>query len=394
MRLLHVIPTVSLKYGGPSVAIRAMTEALVDRGHAVTVATTDTPGDAAAGRTGPLSRAEVNGGVTYRYFEQGPGGRWMFSWGLTRWLAREVHTFHAVHVHGLFQYPTIPACRFARAQHVPYIIRPLGMLDAWSLAQRAWKKRPYLALIERSHIRNAAAIHATSEAEAGHVRHAGATRVVVIPLGVDPPSAKLHRSPRSGDGLPLRLLFLSRLHPKKGIPVLLDAVQRARAAGVPVVVTLAGSGEAAYESDLRAMAVSLGIDDIVTWAGHVEGKQKADLLASSDLFVLPSSQENFGIAVAEALSAGMPVLASREVAIADELQAAGAGRSLPIDARTFADAIIDYARRPEARLAAGRAAADFARRSYSWPVCAERLEALYQRIVADPATPNQPMARP
>lgn len=377
MRVLHVIPTISLAYGGPSVAVRAMTRALAARGHDVTVATTGSAEEAGAGAD-QAGMSVRHPGVTYRCFPQAGKGKWMFSWPLTTWLAREIAGFDVVHVHGLFQYPTIPACRFARRHRIPYILRPLGMLDAWSLAQRAWKKRPYLALIERSHIRNAAALHATSEAEAGHLRAMPARRIAVIPLGVE--TAESRPGPKLNHEGPLQVLFLSRVHPKKGVPVLLQALRMVRDAGTPVRATIAGGGEPAYLNELRSLASRIGIAELVSWTGQVDGEAKASLWNSADVFVLPSSQENFGIAVAEALAAGVPVLASHEVAIAGEVERAGAGRSLPIDAASFAEALIDYARRPDARLAAGRAAAALARSAYSWPASAERVEALYREV--------------
>ena len=379
MRVLHVIPTVSSAYGGPSVAVKAMTKALAERGHDVVVATTDAADDRGGRLDVPLDQPQVLDRVAFHYFPVSLTGRWMFSLPLTKWLAREVGTFDVVHSHGMFQYPTIPACRISRWRDVPYIIRPLGMLDSWSLSQRSWKKRPYLALIENSHIRHAAALHATSEAEAAHVRATSARRVEVIPLGVDAPNVD-SRPPAPTDS-PMRLLFLSRIHPKKGIPVLLEAVRLARAAGARLDVTIAGAGDPEYESELRALSRKLGIEDIVSWPGHVEGTAKENLIAAADVFVLPSSQENFGIAVAEALAGGVPVLVSREVAIGAEAAAAGAGHALPIDAMEFSRAIVRYSGDPVARAAAGRSAASFARKAYSWQTCAERVEALYHDVI-------------
>ena len=394
LRILHVISTVGPQFGGPTKAVHAMARELATRGHHVTVATTDASDDADGRLEVPLGLPVLENGVTYRYFARHPAGRWKFSWALTQWLWSETASFDVTHVHGLFQYPTMAGCRISHRRGVPYVVRPLGTLDAWSLGQRAWKKRPYLALVEAPHIRRAAALHATSPAEADHLRAFGARRIEVIPLGVDMPAVRpVRRTDRVPDE-PLRVLFLSRLHPKKGIPVLFDALRLVREAGVRVAVIIAGSGQLDYEAELRRSATSLGINDLITWAGHVEGDAKSALFENADVFVLPSSQENFGIAVAEALAAGLPVIASREVAIAGEVEAAGAGRALPIDARAFADALLDYVRRPDARVAAGRAAAAFARASYSWPVCAERLEALYRAVQARHPMASEPTRSP
>ena len=389
LRLLHVISTVGPQFGGPTKAVHAMTRALADRGHHVTVATTDAADDGDGRLDVPLNAPVTQDGVTYRYFARRPNGRWKFSWALSRWLSREIRTFDVTHVHGLFQYPTLAGCRLSRRHGIPYLLRPLGTLDAWSLGQRAWKKRPYLALVESGNIRNAAALHATSAAEAAHLRALGARRIEVIPLGVEPPAGMIERRQAAAAiARAFRVLFLSRLHPKKGIPVLLDAVRLVRDSGIPVSLVIAGAGDPAYETELRTTAAALGVADLITWTGHVEGDRKAELFATADVFALPSSQENFGIAVAEALVWGVPAIVSHEVAIASEIEGAGAGVALPIDARAFADAIIRYATHPESRLAAGSKAATLARESYSWQSCAERLETLYRAVAGSGTQPR------
>lgn len=388
LRILHVISTVGPQFGGPTKAVRAMAQALAVRGHHVTVAATDAADDANGRLDVPLGVAVLESGVTYRYFARRPAGSWKFSWSLTQWLSSQTASFDITHVHGLFQYPTLAACRLAYRRGVPYVLRPLGTLDAWSLGQHAWKKRPYLALVETPNIRRAAALHATSAAEAAHLRTLGARRIDVIPLGVDMPAAQAAARTPPVLGDPLRVLFLSRLHPKKGIPLLLEALRLLRKSGVRVTAVIAGAGHPEYEAELRRAATSLGIDDLIAWPGHVEGEEKAALFAGADVFVLPSSQENFGIAVAESLAAGVPVIVSRDVAIAGEVERAGAGVALPLDASRFASAMTDFAADLDRRREAGRAAVALARAAYSWPACAEQLEALYTDLVARKEPPR------
>ena len=145
-------------------------------------------------------------------------------------------------MHALFSYATIPGCRAAAHAPVPYVLRPLGTLSGWSLSHRRWKKRPYYALLERSHLDMAAAIHVTSDAEAEDLASLGyGDRTRVIPLGVDVGDRPPVRTRPEADQ-PLQLLFLSRLHPKKNIPMLLRALA---ASAAPVELTIAGGGDAA-----------------------------------------------------------------------------------------------------------------------------------------------------
>ena len=390
MRILHVIATVGPRFGGPTIAVHAITRSLAGRGHAVTLATTDASDDGSGRLDVPVNAPIVVDGVTQCHFSRSVPGKWKVSVRLAWWLMRNLGTFDVVHVHGLFQFPTLAACRIARWAKVPYVLRPLGNLDAWSLRQRAWKKWPYMRLVERGNIRHAAALHATSDAEARELAAFGGRRVEVISLGVDPApdAARSDRDRGRSDGT-LRVLFLSRLHPKKEVPVLLEAVRLARASGAILELTICGSGEPAYEAELRALAKRLGLEEIVRWAGQVAGTEKSQILAQADVFVLPSRQENFGIAVAEALASGVPVIVSHAVAIAQDVERAGAGMALPVDASRFAEALTFFASDPALRARAGAAAVELARTAYSWPTTAARLEALYLAITSTAHSTNQ-----
>ncbi|MFL5578375.1 MAG: glycosyltransferase [Gemmatimonadaceae bacterium] len=383
MRVLHVIPATAPRYGGPSVALRGMTEALAALGAEVTVAATDADGPRARLDVA-LDRAVVERGVEYRYFARTGGGEWKYSWPLTRWLWASAGRFDVVHVHALFSYATIPGCRAAERAGVPFVLRPLGTLGSWSVAHRRWKKLPYLALVERHHLARAAAIHATSEAEREEVAALGyGAKARVVPLGVTAPDGSGARRGVRPDGGRLRLLFLSRLHPKKGLPLvfealaLLPAERRAR-----VELVVAGDGEEAYAAELRAIVARLGVAGAVSFVGHVGGETKRALYESANAFVLPSSHENFGIAAAEALAAGLPVVLSDAVAIAGDVAAAGAGLVVPREAGAIAAAVAALLDDPARRRAMGERAAALAAQRYSWRRTASELLELYHEVAS------------
>ena len=379
MRVLHVIPGLSPKDGGPTTALHRMAAASAERGIQVVVATSD---DDAGGRLDvPLGPAIVQHGVQYRYFRRSLPGSWKPSWGLTRWLARNIGSFDVVHVHALFSYSTIAACRLAFRAGVPVVLRPLGTATRWSLSHQRWKKRPYFALIERSHLARAHAIHATSNAERDDLAALGfGARAVVIPLGVDGIAGS---SDRSSAGAPLRVLFLSRLHPKKNVPMLIDSIAAARRAGHAIELTVAGDGTPAYRAELEAHARASGAGDAIRFAGHVAGEDKALLLAESDVYALPSHQENFGIAVAEALAAGLPVIVSDQVGIAPEIAAAGAGRVIPVNGDELTAALVALGRNRALRVAMGERAKGLAAQQFSWGRTASMLHELYARLVME-----------
>lgn len=378
MNVLHVIPSIAARYGGPSAAVRGMARAVAALGSSVTVATTNADGPAAADV--PLDRVALEDGVHYRYFARSIPGEWKFSWSLTRWLFAHVSEFDVVHVHSLFSYATIPACRAAERAGVPYVLRPLGTLGAHSLSLRAWKKRPYLALVERRHLNHAAAIHVTSQAEAEALDALGyGSRACIVPLGVDvvEPAESAPRLPLEG---PLRLLFLSRLDPGKGLDLLLDALATPTVRRAAWQLTIAGSGSADYEARLRRRVAEAGMESRVAFVGHVGGEEKRQLLATSDVFVLPSHHENFGIAVAEALAAGLPVIVSDQVGIAPDVAASGAGLVVPLAAEPLGEAVLAMAGDPTARAGMAVAAGAVARSKFSWRRAGLELEALYRAV--------------
>src|SRR5678815_2267259 len=269
MRVLHIIPSAAPVDGGPNVAVRAIARGLVRHGIDVTVATTN-----ASGRRSldvPVDTPVIDDGVVFRYFARSVPGSWKFSWPMTRWLWATAGSYDVVHVHALFSYATIPGCRAAAHAPVPYVLRPLGTLSEWSLGHRRWKKKPYYALLERSHLAMASAIHVTSDAEAEDVARLGyGDRARVIPLGVDVDERLWVDAPRrAAVDRPLRLLFLSRLHEKKNIPLLLRALASGAGASCNVELTIAGEGDPRYRAELASLVSQLGLGARVRFIGHV-----------------------------------------------------------------------------------------------------------------------------
>jgi glycosyltransferase involved in cell wall biosynthesis len=378
--VLHVIPSVADCDGGPSVAVKGMARAVAASGADVEIATTDADG------TGRLAvetgRPVRDGEVTTWYFPRSVPGSWKFSWGLTQWLRDHVGRFDVVHVHALFSFATIPGCRLAARRGVPYVLRPLGTLAPLALARRAWKKRPYFALVERDHLARAAALHATSETEARSLASLGfGDRTWIIPLGV---SASVARPRIARDGV--RVLFLGRLHPVKEIPLLLEAF----AALAPAVrdraeLVVAGDGEPAYLARLAAAVQALGIGGRTRFVGHLEGEAKASALADADIFVLPSRHENFGVAAAEAAAAGLPLILSEDVGLAPAVSEAGAGVIVPRQREALAAAIGGLVMDAAARRRMGACAAALAAERFSWDRAGRELLAMYDAVTRERA---------
>lgn len=383
VKVLQVIPSVAIVHGGPSTALRAIESELNKRGCSVTTATTDDDGP---GRRIDASRPPVSDpGVKRVYFR-----KWTefykFAPGMAFWLWRNVRNFDVVHVHSLFSFSSIVAAQIARWRGTPYVIRPLGTLNTYGVTRRRpWLKRLSLAVFERRAIRDAAAVHFTSQAEWDQALELGVTlRGVVLPLGVTAPAA----APR--DAVEARypdlaghryILYLSRLDPKKNVEGLLRAMNIARRELQSLKLLIAGDGKETYVAGLKALARQLRVDDATVWAGHIEGTVKASALSGAEIFVLPSFSENFGVAAAEALMAGVPCVLGEGVAIAREVAEAGAGFVVSADPGAIAQALKYLAGDARLRDEMASRAAALARSRYTVKVMGKSLVELYQSVL-------------
>ena len=208
-------------------------------------------------------------------------------------------------VQGLWTYASLANLRHHRATGTPYVVTPRGMLDPWARDRSALKKRVVRLWFEDAHLRTAACLRATAEMEAEHFRSFGLTNpIAIVPNGVDIPDL----APRVplADGR-RRLLFLSRVHPKKGLPLLLRAWAALETQRPDWDLHIAGPDEVNHTAALKVLTSELGLRRVV-WHGAVYGPDKAALYRSADLFVLPTYAENFGLVVAEALAQEVPVI--------------------------------------------------------------------------------------
>ena len=388
LRVLHVIPSVASSNGGPSKAIGQMERALADLGIDVVTVTTDDDG---AGRRldVPLQTPTPCNGATRLYFRK-QADTYKVSLPLLAWLRGNVKSFDIVHVHALFSFAPVAAAWTARAAGVPYIIRPLGVLNHYGMANRRSRlKLLSMRLLETPLLRDAAAVQFTAQAELAEAALLGGRmNAHVVPLGIDP-------IPKATDGAFLtafpgvgkrRLLFLSRIDQKKNIEALLGALALSRPSIAGLSLIVCGQGSPAYLAQLKALAVRLGVDDCVVWTGHVEGALKASAFAAAEVFVLPSFSENFGIAAVEALGAGLPCILGEGVAVATRISEVQAGLAVAPTAEAVSAAINALLGDADERRRTGDRASKLAASDYSLAAMGSGLAALYNRVL-DARTP-------
>ncbi|MBD2460062.1 glycosyltransferase [Oscillatoria sp. FACHB-1407] len=395
LRILQIVPSISLVYGGPSQMVLGFSGALARQGAEVTILTTDSNGDAGqAPLDVPLDRPVDQDGYQIRYFRCSPFRRYKFSLGLLKWLADHAHTFDLAHIHALFSPVSSCAATVARSQKLPYVLRPLGTLDPADLQKKRRLKQLYAAVLERPNLAGAAAIHFTSDQEAKVSERFGVTtRDLVLPLGVSLPPVE--GSKASADVLadlgipgdrPL-VLFMSRIDPKKGLDLLIPALEKLLAEGLPFHLVVAGGNpqDPTYESQIHAQIKASPLGQHTTLTGFVTGATKSALLQTADLFVLPSYYENFGIAVAEAMTAGIPVVISDQVHIWEDVQTANAGWVSRCDVASLTTRLKTALQDAAERQHRGELAKAHALRHYSWDAIAQQAIQAYEGILEQQA---------
>jgi len=392
MKVLHVIPSLSLKHGGPTSAMECFERALSRQGVSIETATTDDDGPGAH-LVKPSGVPVTENDVIRRYFPK-VMDFYTVSTNFAQWIARHVSDYDLVHIHALFSFTSTAAAFAARRAGVPYIIRPLGSLMRYGFARRRpLLKRFSIRLIEGRLLRYADAVHVTSSAELEQSKELGLSmRFVQIPLAVERASPGiesqfLERYPElRGKRI---VLFIGRLDPVKNIEALLLAMSLCAKKVPEAVLVIGGAGPGAYQESLFALAARLGVADRVTWTGHMDQATKAAALRSAAIFALVSLSENFGIAAAEALAAGVPCVLSAGVAIARDVAQAGAGVEVRPEGSAIAAALVRLLTDEATRAEAARCALEFSEQSYSLERVGRRLSQLYADILSGAFRRNQ-----
>lgn len=346
MRIAHYILRYWLSDGGPIRAITDLSNQCAARGHEVALITTDD-------REAPEAwKANSNGSprpdvprLIVLDRPALPGG--FFSPAQLRAFADAVRPFDLLHLHGVWVPSAMQAANVAQEMPKPYVLSVRGMLDDWCMAQQPVKKKVYLKLGARRMLERAGWVHCTAEFELEQAKkHFPRGRGRVIPNlmdlkpfvdlpGPEPARQKfeLLRSDRPS------ILFLSRVHVKKGIELLVRAAALLRQRGKDINVLIAGDGEEGYVRELKALTTSLGMDDRVAFLGMVVGKEKLSLFQACRLFVLPTFQENFGFVFYESLGCGLPLITTPDVDTWPELKSSGGALIVERDPEKYADAM-------------------------------------------------------
>ncbi|HMH44889.1 MAG TPA: glycosyltransferase [Pyrinomonadaceae bacterium] len=378
MRVLHVIPAIADCYGGPSKVVFDTCKALRDEGVDAEIATTN----ASEGGNLPMpaSLPTILEDVPVYVFERRPEWRYKVSRDLTTWLNQNVGNYDLLHIHALFSYSTAAAAYCARRHHVPYIMLPHGMLAPWPIQNKRLRKSIYLKAVEKNNISRAAAVHFTTEDELRTSVLTGRANFV-LPYIISLATSVDGTVSSKPDSRP-QILYLSRLDPKKGIEILIQALAILIEDGQEFNFVIAGSGDPSYEKEVKAMvSANDRLASVTQFVGFVRGPEKAALIQSSDVFVLPSHDENFGIAVAEAMAAGLAVIVSDKVNIHEDIQKNGAGLVVSPVAECLGAAILELLRKPELRADIARKGRQLVRTRFSPAAITRETLQVYRDVI-------------
>ena len=389
MRVLHVIPAVAARYGGPSQVIFAMCRALNAYGVASLIATTDADGPSRL----PVDLAHP---ITYQntpsiFFPRQWSEGFKYSYPLARWLAVNVPQYDLVHIAAVFSHASLAAARACQRHAVPYIVRPLGSLAPWCLRQKRLQKRLLWRLGVQPMLCQAKAIHYTTSEECRQAEQSlRFQHSVVIPLGVDddlldaPDMAHCFRHHYPALGQHPYILVLSRLHPVKRLECLLHAFLEllTQAPFQAWRLVVAGDGEKSYVRHLQHLVSARGKSESVLFTGWLDAAMKTAALQGADLLAQPSQSENFGLSIAEALACETPVLISTQVNLADDIHAAKAGWVTPLHQAAIRRALEDALSHRSERMARGRAGRVLVHSRFRWSVVAKELMQFYHKLTA------------
>ncbi len=389
LRILHVIQTLSPRYGGPVTALNTLATEQAKSGHDVTVCTTD---------SGSTSREKLPDDYFHGLYPDNVDLK-VFSGiftpllvvpALAQWLQRTIAGFDLVHIHGLYRFPTTYAAYQAYKQGVPYVIRPHGALDPFLYDKSScsvWLKRLYERWFDLPNLRAAGAIHYTAEEERERASFLELqTPSFVIPNGIDwsrfahLPTRGSFRDKHGYGNEPL-LLFLGRLHFKKGLDLLISAFAAIHRRFPEARLAIAGPENDDYGQRVRGWVAENGLNDAVRFVGHLDGPDVLEAYLDADVFVLPSYTENFGMTVVEAMACGVPVVISDQVNIHAEVAASNAGLVTRCDAGEVTDAVNKLLSDEDMRARMGRAGRSEAQARYTWPAIVDALSREYEAVI-------------
>jgi len=376
VKILHVTADFAPKWGGVYQVVASLAKELQKNSEVSIFAT----------YREHMNQSEAIPGVRHFYLET--SSKYQFSFAIKKQLEELIPEYDLIHIHGLWQFPLSYSATVARAKKIPYVYHIHGMLDPWALSFHPVRKKVYSAIWERKNLNGAAKIICLTENEEKYVRKFGvASPTVVIPNGIersfaDHLPAKKQFSEKHPEFLGKYLvLFLGRIHPKKGIELLIRALQKLSQLPAKIHLIIAGPEEdKAYTQNLKTLVSSLQLEKNITFFGEVYGESKKELLIGADLFVLPSHDEAFSISILEAMVCNLPVVVTKNCNF-PEVERFQAGFVIPHNLDHLVDVMSNIIVDEKAQTQMGANGRKLVLANYHWDAIALRLLQAYRQVL-------------
>lgn len=374
MRLVHVVPHIAKEASGPTVVGLRLCEKLEILGAR----------NALVGLSDPSSSAPASA-LT---FPRGLGPRrWGRSPALITWLQQQLHTqqIDLLHSHGLWMSINTQSVNAALKAGVPVLVSPHGSMSAWAMRSGSWAKKIAWPVSLKPTLQGIQGLHATALNELEEIRQLGFRQpVALVPLGIELPA--IPPAPSDPSGL-RTMLFLGRIHPKKGLPILLEAWRRIHSEFPTWRIRVVGPDEGGHLAEVQALVAKWELPR-VEFSGPVFGMEKWKVYRDSELFVLPTHSENFAVAVAEALASGIPAMVSHG-APWSHLETQQAGWWVKTEVSAWASCLQEVLRwPPEALRKSGERGRAWMRTAYTWEASAAQLLAAYHYFLGTGDKPD------
>ena len=381
MKILHVTPSLSNTWGGPTRVIKGLTESLHSKGVVNTIFATT------GNRVGYVEDSDLQSDV--RLFPAQPlSVFWTgYSKPLIKILSEEIHSHDLVHIHELWHFPHFAAYLSAKRAGKPYCISIHGHLSPWALNHKKLRKQMYMNVLQKRTISQASALHAITREEVSHIKALGfSTETRLIPNGiyhntnldVCNKSDFLQKYPSLKNKKVL--LFLGRIHPVKGLDLLTEAFSEIVKRDPNIYLIIAGPDENGYKEHVQNLLKKTNTHLNCIFTGMLSEKDKAAALQAADLLVLPSYSEVMGIATLEGMDAGLPVVIT-EACQFPEVQNNGAGLVVPHNSNDLCNAILHILDNPNIAKQMGIIGKQLIANTYNWNCISDQYIDLYLDIM-------------
>ena len=349
MKIVHVISNFSLSYGGMATACKEIAEGQAKVGEDVTVVTSNLDYPIGVLKK-TFSKTLYENGVRIYYcpvfFKP-----LVFSLKLLKCLQQEISNADLVHVHGLFRFPQTFSCWYSRKIGKPYIVSPHGCLDPAvnNNKERYFRRHMYQMIFEKNNLNNADKIHFTALEEKNLAKNLiPVNKGVIIPNGIN--TGEYNKLPNAGffeltynvNVNSYKMLFLGRITWKKGLDILLPALKIIKEKIPNIILLIVGPDNEGYKNKLLKVIEKLNISQYIKFIGLLDKDGVKKAYVDSDIFVLPSYSENFGLTIIESMACGCPVIISKNVNIHEDISSENLGYVINCKPNEIAESVIDY----------------------------------------------------